>query len=180
MSWTTVKQADEEFKHNTLKIEFTQRMEEWKNAMSGGQINQGQAAVEDTITRWRAHQLHLQESSSALTGNDSVMDKINILATKLADEKTVLQQLRSEAVTRSDQAESVNPKIRGTPYTNILWLNRTFRSSTRLALLILSVIFSALALAVIVYIVIQSGIFNQQSQQQQSQTTSFSYLGARR
>jgi hypothetical protein len=180
MPWTADDQTRAEANHAELKTEFNQKLGEWQNAMSGGQINQGQAAVEETINRWRANAHRLQESSAALTGNDSVMDRISILATKLAEEKTILNKLRSESITRSDQAETTNPKIRGTPYTNILWLNRTFRSSTRLALLILSVIFSALALAVIVYIVIQSGIFNQSPQQQQSQTTSFGYLGARR
>jgi hypothetical protein len=180
MPWTAEDQAREVAKNADFKTEFNQKLGEWRNAMSGGQINQGQAAVEDTVRQWRANTQRLQESSAALTGNDSIMDRISILATKLAEEKKDLQKLRSESVTRTDQAESTNPKIRGTPSTNILWLNRTFRSSTRMALFILSVIFSALALAVIVYIVIQSGILSQSQSQQQSQTNSFGYLGARR
>ena len=178
MPWTADDQARAVAKHAEFKTEFNQKLGEWRNAMSGGQIKQGQAAVEDTVRRWRTNAQSLQASSAALTGNDSVMDRISILATKLAEEKTLLQKLQSESVTRSDQAESVNPKIRGTPSTNILWLNRTFRSSTRLTLLILSVIFSALALAVIVYIVLQSGILS--SPQQQTQVNPSGYFGARR
>jgi tetraacyldisaccharide 4'-kinase len=67
-------------------------------------------------------------------------------------------------VTRSDQVSSVNPKITSTPSTNILWLNRVFRKSTRLYLLIFSIIFGTLAAAGLIYFVNSTGVIQNTAQ----------------
>jgi len=158
MPWTVENQTHAEDKHNQYKQEFASRMENWKNALNAGQVDQGQAAVEDTLNRWRANMHGLQESSEMLTGNDSVMDRVSVLATHVADEKSVLKKLLSESGTRSDQAESVNPKIKGSPSTNILWLNRLFRKSTQLYLLIFSIVFGVLAAVGLGYFIYSTGV----------------------
>lgn len=170
MSWTASDQRVAEERHATLKNQFDTRLAAWKDTLGAGVDGQGQAAVEDTLTRWRTHLQNLQEASTALTGDNSTLDRISVLATQVADEKSVLRKLRSEAGTRVDQANTVNPKISGIPATNILGLNRTFRSSTRLYLLIFSIVFGVLAAAALVYFVYSSrvvqntvGIFGMQT-----------------
>ena len=139
-------------------------METWKRTVGAGQQDQSQAAVENTLNQWRAHLLGLQNSSESLMGDNSTMDSISVLATQVADEKAALKKLRSESGTRSDQVASVNPKITSTPSTNILWLNRVFRKSTRLYLLIFSIIFGTLAAAGLIYFVNSTGVIQSATQ----------------
>lgn len=164
MPWTADDQRRAEERNLEFRREFNTRMEAWKNTVSAGQQDQSQAAVEDTLNRWRGNMHDLQNSSEMLIGNDSVMDSIGILATQVSDEKAALKKLRSESGTRTDQAESVNPKIRSSPSTNILWLNRVFRKSTRLYLLIFSIMFGALALGGLVYFVNSTGVIQNTAQ----------------
>jgi uncharacterized membrane protein YraQ (UPF0718 family) len=158
MPWTASDQQTAENRNNTFRQEFNTRLDGWRNTLSAGAIGQGHAAVEDTLTRWRAHMNELQSSSESLLGNDSLIDKVGVLASQVAEEKSVLEKLRSEAGTRADQATSVNPKIVGIPATNILGLNRVFRSSTRLFLLIASIVFGVLALGAISYFIYSTGV----------------------
>jgi len=158
MSWTADDQQRVEQQNVAFQQEFNTRLNGWKDAIAAGAQGQGQAALEDTLTRWRAHMQSLQASSESLMGNESLIDSVSVLATQVADEQAVLAKLRSEAGTRSDQADTVNPKIKGIPATNILGLNRTFRSSTRLALLIASIVFGVLAAVALGYFVYASGV----------------------
>jgi len=158
MPWTADDQQRAEQRNLVFQQEFNARLDGWKNAIAAGAPGQGQAALEDTLTRWRANMQSLQSSSESIMGNESLIDSVSVLATQVADEQAVLAKLRSEAGTRSDQADTVNPKIKGIPATNILGLNRTFRSSTRLALLIASIVFGVLAAVAIGYFVYASGV----------------------
>ena len=164
MPWTTDDQHRAEERNKVFLDEFNQRMETWRNTVTAGQQDQSQAAVENTLNLWRANMQDLQKSSETLIGNDSVMDRIGILATQVSDEKAALKKLRSESGTRSDQADSVNPNIRSSPSTNLLWLNRVFRKSTRLYLLIFSIVFGALALGGLVYFINSTGIIQRTTQ----------------
>ena len=164
MTWTADEQRRAEARNQSFKNDFNERMKRWKNTVGAGQQDQSQAAVENTLNQWRAHMHGLQKSSDSLVGNTSVMDNISILATQVADEKATLKKLRSESGTRSDQVASVNPKITSTPSTNILWLNRIFRKSTRLYLLIFSIIFGTLAVAGLVYFVNSTGVIQSATQ----------------
>jgi len=158
MPWTVEDQKRAEQKNTAFQQEFNTRLNGWKDAMAAGAPGQGQAAVEDTLTRWRAHMQSLQSSSESLVGNESLIDTVGVLATQVADEQAVLTKLRSESGTRANQADTVNPKIKGIPATNILGLNRVFRSSTRLALLIASIVFGVLAAVALGYFVYASGV----------------------
>jgi hypothetical protein len=158
MPWTVEDQQRAEHKNLEFQKEFNTRLNGWKDAMAAGAQGQGQAALEDTLTRWRAHMQGLQASSESLMGNESIIDSVSVLATQVADEQAALAKLRSEAGTRAGQADTVNPKVKGIPATNILGLNRTFRSSTRLALLIASIVFGLLAVAALSYFVYASGV----------------------
>ena len=164
MPWTADEQRRAEARSKSLKDDFNARMKTWRDTVSAGQQDQSQAAVENTLNQWRAHMHELQKSSESIIGNNSVMDSISILATQVADEKTALKKLRSESGTRTDQAVSVNPKITSTPSTNILWLNRVFRKSTRLYLLIFSIVFGALAAGGLIYFVNSTGVIQSASQ----------------
>lgn len=158
MPWTADDQRRAEEKNANFRTEFNTRLDAWKNALGAGALGQGQSAVEDTLTRWRAHMQGLQSSSEALMGNESLIDSVGVLATQVADEKATLEKLRSEAGTRSNQADTVNPKIKSIPATNILGLNRVFRSSTRLLLLIFSIVFGVLAAVALAYFIYATAV----------------------
>jgi hypothetical protein len=136
-------------------------MEAWRNSLlAGSNSTIGQAAVEDIVRRLQQNVTMLQSRSDAIASNDSVMESLGQLATQMAEEKEILKRLRSEAVTRVDQSESVNPKIKASPYTNVLGLHRMFRSSTWYAIMIASIVFGVLALgsiAALVYSIFESG-----------------------
>jgi len=113
-------------------------------------------AVESALNTWRSHINEQMERA----GNkmDHHVDTIGVLATQVADDKVILQKLRSEAGTRVDQANTVNPKIVGTPSSNILWLNRNFRASTRATLLVSSIVLGILAAVGLAYFIYASEI----------------------
>ena len=155
MPWTEQNQKDAENEANGYFQEFMEKWEAWKNVVQSGAPNSGQAAVEDVVRRWQQSLASLQNQSDAITSNDSVMDELGQLAAQVAEEKATLRKLRSEAGTRMDQADSVNPKIRSSPYTNLLFLDRVFRDSTRFWILIASIVFGVLALCALGYLVYQ-------------------------
>lgn len=162
MPWTLTDQAAAEKVAHNFESEFNDKMTAWRNALlSGGQgQGQGQGAVDDVLLRWRQSVNSLKSQSEIILSSESVMDSLGTLANEIADEKNTLQRLRNEAVTRSDQSDSVNPKVRGSPYTNILGLQRTFRESTRFNILMVSILFGILALGALgalVVAIVQSG-----------------------
>lgn len=140
--------------------EFNEKYMAWKNGVQSGMPGQNQAAVEDVLRRWRQYSEELRAQSETIMSNDGIMDALSMLVTQVADEKSTLIKLQSEAITRTDQADTLNPKTRPSPYTNVLGLQRTFRSPTRIGILIASIVFGILALAVLsvlVYRVVVSG-----------------------
>ena len=155
MSWTKDRQDAAEKQINEFIAEYETTMTAWKNSIQAGQANQGEAAVHDVLRRWRAFTTDLQAASTAATSNQGIMDALAELVGNVAEQKQILAELESEAATRVDQADSLNPKVRNSPYTNILGLQRTFRDSTRTAILIASVIFGVLALGLLVFLVYQ-------------------------
>jgi hypothetical protein len=155
MSWTKERQDAAQKKISEFLVEYQNTMDLWKNSVQAGQSTQGEAAVQDVLRRWRQFTTNLQEQSAAATANQSVMDILGQLVSDVGEQKQILAELESEAVTRVDQADSLNPKVRNSPYTNILGLNRTFRESTRIAILIASVIFGVLALSALGFLIYQ-------------------------
>lgn len=155
MSWTKERQDAAQQKISEFIEEYQTTMTQWKNAVQAGQGTQGEAAVQDVLRRWRQFTLDLQEQSAAATQNQAVMDILAQLVSDVGEQKKILAELESEAATRVDQADSLNPKVRNSPYTNILGLNRTFRDSTRTGILIASIIFGVLALGVLSFLVYQ-------------------------
>jgi hypothetical protein len=160
MPWTDQNQADAEKQADGFDTEFNEKWEAWRNAVQSGKPNSGQAAVEDVVRRWQQSLNVLKAQSDSVMSNDTVMDELGQLAVQLAEQKATLRKLRSEAGTRADQADSLNPKIRSSPYTNLLGLDRVFRDSTRHGILIASVVFGLLALGslgFLVYSVVNQG-----------------------
>ena len=157
MAWSKEDQQRAQETSYRLQDEYNKAMAAWKNMALGGG-SQGQAVVDDVLRRWRQHLEALKQQSDNVMGNETVIDNLGRLATQLAEEKETLTRLRNEELTRSDQASSVNPKIRGSPYTNILGLQRTFRPSTRTAIVIVSIIFCVMALCAIAFFVFQISI----------------------
>lgn len=161
MRWTEQEQVAATKAYTDLLREYAEKNDAWRNSvLSGSTSPVGQAAVEDVVRRLRQNISNLQANSEVIMSNDSVMESLSQLAAQVADEKETLKRLRSEAVTRENQSDSVNPKVRGSPYTNMLGLHRTFRSSTWYAILIASIVFGLLALVAFgtfVYGIISSG-----------------------
>lgn len=155
MSWTKERQDAAQQKINDFVAEYQSTMDQWKNLVQAGQSVQGEAAVQDVLRRWRQYTIDLQAQSAAATANQSVMDLLAQLVGDVGEQKKILAELEGEAATRVDQADSLNPKVRNSPYTNILGLQRTFRDSTRTAILIASVVFGIIAIGVLSFLVYQ-------------------------
>lgn len=127
----------------------------WSNLVqSGGSSAQGQAAAEDVLRRWRAHIEMLRDRAKATSqGEGTSLDVLYTLIGEMEEQKAILTQLQSRAGSAIEQASSVNPKVRSSPYTNILGLERVFRSSTRTNILIAAIVFAVLAFGVLAWIV---------------------------
>lgn len=155
MPWTEQNQRDAEHGAEGYSTEFNEKWTAWRNAIQAGvpTVASNQAAVEDVVRRWQQSLAALKSQSDAITSNENVMDELGQLAVQVAEEKTLLRKLRSEAGTRIDQADSVNPKVRSSPYTNLLGLNRVFRDSTRFGILMASIVFGILSLGSLGFLV---------------------------
>ena len=94
-----------------------------------------------------------ERAASAMSGDESGLNALSQRAADLMEQRSVLAKLQSERVTRDGQADSVNPKTMPSPYTNILGLQRTFRPSVRQGIIIASIVFGVIALAVLGYII---------------------------
>jgi hypothetical protein len=135
--------------------EFENNMSAWENGLRSLQNGQWQAATEDTLRRWRGNVDALKEKSEMLEASDSKLADLERLVGTIAEEKMDLDNLKGKAATREEQADSLNPKSRPSPYTNILGLGRTFRASTRWTIWILSIVFGLLALGVLGFLIWQ-------------------------
>jgi hypothetical protein len=153
MPWTPANQLEAQQKAASFASEYNDALAAWLNALrSGANAVAAKGRVVDVVTRWQKSVSDLEHQSDMLMSNDSAMDSLGQLATQLAEEKATLAKLRGEAVTRGNQADSVNPKAKPSPYTNILGLRRMFRDSTRTSILIASIVFGVLALGAIGFV----------------------------
>jgi len=148
MSWSTSDQAAAvaEFQNFTQQTQAAYAA--YESGLRSGVPGTTQAALEDVLRRWRGALQVLRARSDGMVANESTVDNMNQLVASIQEEKAILRKLRSEAVTRGDQASSVNPKVRPSPYVNILGLQRTFRPSTRMNIMIASIVFGVLAVSI--------------------------------
>ena len=155
MPWTEQNQKAAEHEAESYFAETMEKWEVWRNAVQAGAPTaaSSQAAVEDAVRRWQQSLASLQAQSDSIASNDNAMDELSQLAQQVAQEKATLRKLRSEAGTRANQADSVNPKVRPSPYTNILGLNRVFRGSTNFNIMMASIVFGVLSLGSLGYLV---------------------------
>jgi hypothetical protein len=149
--WTKELQREEEAKTAAFAAEFRAAMEVWKNQVQSGQPDAGKAIAASVLERWRGNRVGLQNRAEQVNDNGNTAE-IEVLIGEVIEHRMQLDKLRDEAGTRVDQASSVNPKVRPSGYTNILGLNRIFRSSTWWTLLTASVIFGALSAAMLGFI----------------------------
>lgn len=147
-------QRAEEAKTAAFAAEFRTAMEAWKNQVQSGQPDAGKAIAASVLERWRGNRVGLQNRAQQVA-DDGNMQELETLSGEVIEHRQQLDRLRDEAGTRIDQASSVNPKVRPSGYTNILGLNRIFRSSTWWTLLAASVIFGVLAASLLGYITYQ-------------------------
>lgn len=147
MTWGSDDQATAERTANSFASDYADALAAWKIAVqTGGNAIAAKGRVTDVVDRWRTSVSSLEQQSDTIMSDQNAMDTLGQVATQVAEERATLTKLRSEAGTRSNQADSVNPKIRTSPYTNILGLQRAFRESTRFTILIMSIVFGILAL----------------------------------
>jgi hypothetical protein len=152
MPWTKEMHDTAQGRLNSIVQEYQTALAAWQNGAQSGNPAQYEAQVQDILRRWRQFTNDLRGQSEAATANQGVMDLLGQLVAEVGDQQQILARLRSEAGTREDQADSLNPKIRPSPYTNILGLQRTFRESTRTTIFWIAVVFGALALGGIGFI----------------------------
>lgn len=152
MPWTQEMHTTAQARLDRLSQEYQTAMTAWQNGVQAGNPAQYEAQVQDILRRWRQFTNDLRSQSEAATANQGVMDLLGQLVAEVGDQQQTLVRLRSEAGTRADQADSLNPKVRPSPYTNILGLQRTFRESTRTTIFWVAIVFGALALGVLGYL----------------------------
>jgi hypothetical protein len=153
MGWTADQQNAAQVTATNFLTEYNTTYTAWQNAIQAGNAAQNEAAVQDVLRRWRAFTQHLREQSDDAVANEAVMDVLGAIVAERAELQQTLVQLQSEAGTRGNQADSLNPRARQSPYTNILGLQRVFRESTRTAIFWASIIFAVLAIIVLTYLI---------------------------
>jgi len=154
MPWTPKQQAETERILAEFERSYDGAYEDYVTALkSGGGAVAAKGKAESIISSWWSKVQDLQAQSDLMSSQQNSLDTLGQLATQITEERTALKELRSEANTRGYQADSVNPKITGSPYTNILGLRRSFRETTRMAILVMSIIFGVLALVLLAVVV---------------------------
>jgi hypothetical protein len=156
MSWTSEDQTGEQVQLDNFLGEFGKTYAGWYSGIQAGAPAQGFAATEEVLRKWRKHVEELRARSDQMLAAGEQLDSLQTLARQLTDERATLKDLRGEAGTRAGQAASVNPKTAGSPYVNILGLQRTFRQSTRDVILGLAIVFGVLALGTLGYLTYQT------------------------
>jgi hypothetical protein len=147
--------AEAKAKQANFEQEFQAAVANWSNLVqSGGNSAQGQTAAEDVLRRWRAHNEMLRDRAQASSqGEGTSLDMLYTLIGELEEQKAIMAELQSRAGSSVEQASSVNPKTRSSPYTNLLGLDRVFRPSTRMNIIIATIVFAVLALGILGWIV---------------------------
>jgi hypothetical protein len=154
MPWNEEKQLEATLKYFEFMEEFNKRFGAWTGVLqSGADGTASLEAVNDTLTRWRAHVTSLRASAEGVLNSPAMIDEIQQLVGQVAENEALLKELKSKAVTREEQGESVNPKVRESPWTNLLGLDRTFRPATRTNIMIASIVFGVLALFTLIFLV---------------------------
>lgn len=156
--WTAQLHARAEADLNGFAAEFADAMTAWKSAAAAGNSAQGQARVDDVLRRWRDFTGRLQSGSLMATADGSIMERLSGRLAEVTELRDTLADLKGRAVTRTEQASSLNPKVVPSPYVNILGLHRTFRESTRTGLLIASIVIGVVALGVAGFLGIQFAV----------------------
>jgi hypothetical protein len=138
-----------------LEADYDAAYSKWQGAVASGSSDVSVATlklyVQQSLEKWRAYVERLRGRSDAIVANEGTMNRLFALVTDAKDQESILASLRGESVTRADQAYTVNPKTRQTPYSNILGLRRIFRESTRTILFYVSLVFAVLAIATVGY-----------------------------
>lgn len=151
--WTDELHSAAEQELNGFAAEFADAMTAWKSAAAAGNSDQGQARVDDVLRRWREFTGRLQTGSLLAAANGNVMERLTTRLGEVSELRDTLAKLQAQVGTRTEQADSVNPKVRPSPYVNILGLQRTFREGTRTGLLIASIVIGIVALAVLAVVI---------------------------
>ena len=149
MSWTPAQQEAATAQMEQFQQQFQTALTAWQNGLLTNNPQQYEQQTEEVLRKWRAFTEELQLSSEIVMQNQGVMNVLADLVEELSEQKRILGRLKSEAVTREDQASSLNPKNANSPYTNILGLNRSFSNSTRTSILIATIVFGIVALILI-------------------------------
>lgn len=156
MSWTDADEQQAKAQLTQMAADYEAAYSAWQGALasSSSEASTGtlKLAVQQSLDKWRTYVERLRGRSDAIVANEGIMNRLFVLATDAKEQEDVLASLRSEAITRTDQAYTVNPKTRQTPYTNILGLRRIFRESTRSVIFYLSIVFAVLAIATVGYL----------------------------
>lgn len=153
MPWDEKQQLGATVKFFELLEEFNTRYAAWLGAVqSGADGTQALAAVDDTLRRWRAHLETLRAKSEGVLGERGV-DDMEQIVTQTAEGQATLASLKSQAITREDQADSVHPKVRESPWTNLLGLDRVFREGTRTNIIIATIVFAVLAVGILGFLI---------------------------
>lgn len=153
--WTAQNQAEAEATLANFEEEYRVAYGNWYSLVqSGGSSAQGQAAVEDVLRRWRGALEKLRDQSKITQmGEGTTLDVLHTLVGELNEQKAVLADLQSRYGTATEQASTLNPKVRSSPYTNLLGLDRVFKPSTRLHIIIAAIVFAVLALGALIWLV---------------------------
>lgn len=138
-----------------FESEYQTAVAAWSNMVqAGGSSAQGQAAADDVLRRWRGALEKLRGQSQVSQMGDGIsLDILHTLVGELNEQKAVLADLQSRYGTATEQASTLNPKVRSSPYTNLLGLDRVFKPSTRMNIIIATIVFAVLALALLVWLV---------------------------
>lgn len=126
-----------------------------RDATQASAAVQAETKVRNVIEQWRAYVNDMRDAVDQQGDHGGSIDELNRLLEQIEEEKQTLKKLRSEAGTRTDQADSLNPKVRPSPYTNILGLNRTFRESTRTNILWIAIVLGILAIGALIFLIVR-------------------------
>jgi len=149
MTWSQAGVDSATAEYTALEKQYNDAMTRWQTDLQVGATTAtaSKQAVDRALASWKQYMYQLMDSTQSMTSDTVSADSVSQLAMELGATKAELASLQSKAGTRIDQADSVNPKIRQSPYTNILGLRRMFRPSTRFAIMIASIVFGVLSVA---------------------------------
>ena len=140
---------------DAVKADTLNAKSAWENAIiQGAGVDVAQGHLDTAMLSFRAFVDSLRRNVDQLSANTTIIDDLSRMAGTLAEEKEMLKQVLAEGGSVSSQYDAINPKIRESPYINILGLQRNFRESTRIALIIASIIFGILTLCMIAYYIV--------------------------